>query len=80
MQRRVERRYIDQWVGQNRPDAIRKLATKSNVNHAYIERVRAGFVPPKELYREALAEALGVSAEVLFPLDEEDSSGGSRAG
>lgn len=51
MQRRVERKYFDQWAAANRPDAIRKLANKSDVAMAYIERVRAGYVPPKELYR-----------------------------
>lgn len=77
MRRRVERKYIDQWVSQNRPDAIRKLANKSGVNHAYIERVRTGFVPPKELYRKALADALELAEEDLFPLV---TAGGNKAG
>lgn len=79
MQRRVERKYIDLWVIQNRPDAIRKLAEKSNVNHAYIERVRTGYVPPKELYREALAKALDVDEQDLFPF-EKDGSDGEQTG
>lgn len=70
MQRRVERKYFDQWAAANRPDAIRKLANKSDVAMAYIERVRAGYVPPKELYRKALSDALGVPETELFPFIE----------
>ena len=67
MKRRVAREHIDQWVGQNRPDGISKLAVKSQVSASHIQSIRRGLVPSKEVTRQLLCRAIGVSENDLFP-------------
>lgn len=56
------------WIEKNGPNGELKLAEKSKVSYHTISRIRSGYVPKKDLTRQALATALGVKYEVLFPL------------
>ena len=74
MTRRVKRELIDQWVFENGPDGVAKLAVKSGVSSSLISKIRVGRVPVKPITKRALAKAMGVKEEDLFPLKEEAAS------
>lgn len=66
-ERTVNRTIIDEWIRLNGPDGLSKLATKSRVPSQTISRARTGKVPRSDLIREALAGALDVTEDKLFP-------------
>lgn len=63
----VNRTIIDEWIKENGPDGMSKLAVKSKVPSNTISKVRVGMVPKSELIRDALSRALSVSEAELFP-------------
>jgi len=67
MKRRVALERLDQWISRNRPDGVSKLAVKSEVSASTIWSIRRGLVPAKDITRKALAGAIGVSEDDLFP-------------
>lgn len=74
-QRRVEQTLIEQYIEQNQPSGLATLSEKSSVAVSYIKMIRMGVVPPKVLYRRALAGAIGVSEDDLFPVVRPVSNG-----
>jgi transcriptional regulator with XRE-family HTH domain len=68
MIRNVERTHLDRWIEEHGPDGISKLAIRSEVSASTISKVRTGFVPAKTATRRALAEAIGIEEDTLFPL------------
>lgn len=70
MDRTVRRKYIDNWVASNGPNGMARLALKANVSTSLLEKARLGFVPKTEHKRKAIAEALNVNTEILFPVLE----------
>lgn len=71
--RKVNRDLIDAFVDANYPNGVGKLSVKSGVPVSSINRIRAGLVPIKLGSRNKLANALGVSERVLFPIIEDGS-------
>jgi transcriptional regulator with XRE-family HTH domain len=63
----VNRPIIDNWIKENSPDGVAKLAMKSGVSTHQIVRVRLGNVPKSLKRQEKLAKALAVKVESLFP-------------
>lgn len=49
------------------------LAARAGINQSDISRIERGWLPPKDT-QDKLAEALGVSVEVLFAPDREISA------
>lgn len=74
----VQRQLIDEWIHENGPDGLAKLAITSGVSSSMISKIRTGRVPYRPLTRRALAQALGVSEGELFP--EERAKGKRAAG
>jgi transcriptional regulator with XRE-family HTH domain len=68
MNRRVERKSLDRWIMQNRPDGLFKLAQKCGVAAGTLDKVRRGYLPKRQQTRDAICEALGVPEDVLFPI------------
>lgn len=62
----VNRKPIDQWIYDNRPDGLSKLAVESKVPADTIGKVRRGKVPP-EVQRGKLADALKIQESEIFP-------------
>ena len=69
MIRRVNRVLIDAWVDEAAPGGVAKLFSKSGISTATIEKVRQGHVPSTPT-KKALASAIGVTVDELFPLAE----------
>lgn len=63
----VRRELIDVWVDRNGPDGLVKLAQKAGVSSSLMNKVRAGSVPKKASSRLAIARALDVCEDVVFP-------------
>lgn len=63
----VNRELIDQWIYENRPDGLSKLAVVSGVPSDTVAKARRGKVPSK-IQRQKLAEALKHEEEKVFPL------------
>jgi len=61
----VNTKLLEEWIENNSPMGIEKLAVKAQVSSTTIVKARAGKVP-KQLTRKLLAEAMNVSEEVLF--------------
>lgn len=55
------------WLESNAPMAVEKLAVKARVSASLIYNASNGKVPTLALQRWAVARAIGVSEEVLFP-------------
>lgn len=77
MKRAVNREPIDNWVAENYPDAITKLASKSEVPASSIVKIRNGRVPKNADYRRRLADKLGISEDELFPPVKDDEEAAS---
>jgi transcriptional regulator with XRE-family HTH domain len=67
-ERTVRKDLIPRWIRENGPYGILRLSEKSRVSHHTISKIQAGYIPKKEITRECLAAALGVTADELFPL------------
>lgn len=75
MKRTVDRGPLDKWIEAHYPDAITQLAGVSKVPANTIHKIRsAGYVPKDAKKRKALAGALGVSEDTLFPLVGNEAS------
>ena len=68
MNRRVERSLIDQWVDENGPDGLLKLASLSGVSSSTWIKARAGVVPKRKRTRDGMIRALNVTEAKLFPV------------
>lgn len=66
--RRVNRKIIDEWVLENGPEGVEKLAKKSGISSSMISKIRVGRVPIRPIFRRSLAKALGVKEDQLFPV------------
>lgn len=64
----VNRTIIDEWVTENGPDGIARLAVRSGISSSMISKVRVGRVPTKRNTRRDIALAIGVTEEQLFPV------------
>lgn len=67
MARRVNKRPLNQWIDENKPSGLAKLALQSGVSTGTLDKVRAGYVPPREGTRQRISRALGISENELFP-------------
>jgi transcriptional regulator with XRE-family HTH domain len=68
MQRVVNRKLIDSWIADAYPNALTKLSVASKVPASSISKIRQGRVPKDRLKLEALARAIGVEVDQLFPV------------
>lgn len=67
MKAKVNRKLIDAWC-EGKRDAITQLAIETRIPAGSLQKIRAGRVCQSPLYREALASALGVTEDELFPV------------
>lgn len=75
MSRRVNRQIIDNWVLDNAPDGVARLAIKAGLSSSLLSKVRSsGRVPTRPTDRRRLAQAIGVTEDDLFPLADEKAS------
>lgn len=58
---------IKEWIATHSPMGIEKLAVKSRVSSSGIRNMLKGQAPKNGSVRWAIARALGVSEEHLFP-------------
>jgi len=72
MMRTVRRSLIDEWVHDNGPDGVSRLALKSGVSASFVSKIRVGRVPVKPITRRAMAKAIGVGEDELFPFVDDD--------
>lgn len=68
MQRRVNRKFIDEWLAANYKNAVTKLSNASDVPANSISKIRNGRVPKDFEQLKALAKAIGVDVDILFPV------------
>jgi hypothetical protein len=68
MNRKVNADIIHEWIKQNGPDGMFRLAQKSGVSAWTIARVKTGYVPKKPITRRLLVDALETTEQALFPL------------
>jgi transcriptional regulator with XRE-family HTH domain len=68
MVRRTNRQIIDDWIDQNSPGGLAKLASESGVSDSLISKIRAtGEAPKTPRKRKRLAVFLNVAEDELFP-------------
>lgn len=68
MNRRVNRKLLDQWLQEHGPGGVSRLAVASNISASTIEKCRATEMAPKKLSTlQRLSEAVGLDLEKLFP-------------
>ena len=68
MKRTVNSEIIENWIGENGPQGLEKLAIKAGVSSSLLAKAKRGDVP-KNLYKlRQIAEAIGQSVEEVFPL------------
>lgn len=79
MDRRVERKYIDRWIVDNRPDGLLRLAERTGVSSSTIVSARNGRLPRKLVTLDKIAEGLGLSTDTLFPPAEAEPEGGEAS-
>lgn len=68
MDRTVKSELIENWIEENGPLGIEKLALRSKISVSVIAKAKGGKVPKKLSTMRSLASALGVSEDILFPL------------
>lgn len=71
--RKVNLDLLETWLARN--GGPKALAERSNVSRFTIKRVksrRTPFVPRKRITQLLLADAIGVSVDELFPIDDSD--------
>lgn len=66
MNARVARSLIDDWVNENGPDGLLKLAKRSGVSSSTWTKARLGVVPKRVRTRRKMYEALKVQEAELF--------------
>lgn len=66
MNKTVNRRIIDNWTDENKPNGMAKLAIKAGVSSSMLEKLRLGEIPAKEQNRLRICRALEVQEDELF--------------
>lgn len=74
MNRTVKRSLLDNWIVQNKPNGLGKLAIASGVSENVIAYARVGKIPRKEITRRLIAQTIGVVEDELFPRTEAGKS------
>ena len=59
---------IKDWLAENGPDGVSKLAIGSKISSSTIRKIRSGYVPKKLSTRRDVARFMGVTEDALFPL------------
>lgn len=74
MDRKLDRTLLEAWIKDNGPDGVSRLAVRANVSASTLHKLRAGALPRKPHTRRLIAAALGVTEDVLFPLERKKAS------
>lgn len=72
---KLRKRLMDEYIKENKPDGIRKLAEATGIPTGSLQKIRQGREIQDELKRASLARVLNASESALFP----SSKGKSRA-
>jgi len=65
---------LENWMKQNEPMAIEKLAAASRISTKTLERVLKGNAPGHSGTRYLVSQAIGVDESTLFPAKEMKSA------